>query len=61
MGPGWFKMPYVSPACHKRRLNGNNRKGRLIGNNRKGWPRVGTWTSTLKEPYEMSMALGARP
>ena len=47
----------VSPACRKRRLNGavsrNNRIKRVAPGR--------CMDGHVKEPYEMSMALGARP
>ena len=47
--PGFFflneNVSSVNQACRKRRLN-----GRFLGITAKGWPRVGAWTGTLKNP-----------
>ena len=50
-------MSSVSPACRKRRLNGTVSRNNRIKRVASCWCLDGH----VKEPYEMSMALGARP
>ena len=55
----WVKsnVSFVSPVCFKRRLNGAVSQNNRIKRVAPCWCLDGH----VKEPYEMSMALGARP
>ena len=58
-GPGGLveNVSSVSPTCRKRRLNGSVSRNNCV----KRLAPCRCLDGHVKEPYEMSMALGARP